>query len=61
MSEIPGTLPPAEKILDHILQDKKTTGGQLTFILTKGLGQAYIANNVSANEVLAFMNNRLHQ
>ena len=37
MSEIPGTLPPAEVLMDAIAQDKKVKGGKLTFILTRGM------------------------
>lgn len=53
--QIPGELPPAEKLLDFIAQDKKVTRGKLNFILTKGLGQSYIANDVPSSEVLNFL------
>ena len=33
-------------ILDHMSKDKKTEGGNLTFILARGIGQAYIDRNV---------------
>jgi 3-dehydroquinate synthase len=55
MSEIPGTLPPAEVLMDAIAQDKKVTGGKLTFILTRGIGQSFVANDVPASEVLSFL------
>jgi 3-dehydroquinate synthase len=53
---IPGDKPTARQLLDFIQQDKKVSRGQLTFILTKGIGKSYIANNVSPDEVLAFLN-----
>lgn len=53
--QIQGELPPAEKLLDYIAQDKKVTRGKLNFILTKGLGKSYIANDVPSSEVLAFL------
>ncbi len=55
MSEIPGALPPAEILMDAIAQDKKVKGGKLTFILTRGIGQSFVANDVPASEVLSFL------
>ncbi len=55
MGEIPGELPPTEKLLDAIAQDKKVKGGKLTFILTHGVGQSFIADDVPASEVLSFL------
>ncbi|WP_436100145.1 3-dehydroquinate synthase [Pararhizobium sp. LjRoot238] len=55
MNDIPGTLPPAEKLMDAIAQDKKVKGGKLTFILTRGIGQSFVADDVPANEVLRFL------
>ena len=55
MEEIPGELPPAEVLLEAITQDKKVKGGKLTFILTRGLGQSFVADDVPASEVLSFL------
>ena len=55
MADIPGTLPDAERLLDYIAQDKKVRRGALTFILTRGVGQSFIARDVPASEVLAFL------
>jgi 3-dehydroquinate synthase len=55
MSEIPGQLPPAEVLMDAIAQDKKVKGGKLTFILTRGLGQAFVADDVPTSAVLSFL------
>jgi 3-dehydroquinate synthase len=55
MSEIPGTLPPADVLMDAIAQDKKVKSGKLTFILTHGIGQSFVANDVPASEVLSFL------
>jgi 3-dehydroquinate synthase len=41
--------------MDAIAQDKKVAGGQLTFILTRGLGQAFVADDVPASAVLSFL------
>jgi 3-dehydroquinate synthase len=55
MSEIPGELPPTEVLMDAIAQDKKVKAGQLTFILTRGLGQSFVADDVPASEVQRFI------
>ncbi|WP_439872383.1 3-dehydroquinate synthase [Rhizobium leguminosarum] len=55
MSDIPGDLPPAETLMDAIAQDKKVKGGKLTFILTHGIGQSFVADDVPASEVITFL------
>ncbi|WP_095084920.1 3-dehydroquinate synthase [Mesorhizobium sophorae] len=55
MADIPGDLPDAEALLSFIAQDKKVSRGALTFILTRGIGQAFIAKDVPASEVLTFL------
>jgi len=55
MSDIPGGLPPAETLMDAIAQDKKVKSGKLTFILTRGIGQSFIADDVPSSEVLSFL------
>ncbi|MEI5682372.1 MULTISPECIES: 3-dehydroquinate synthase [unclassified Mesorhizobium] len=55
MADIPGTLPDAERLLGYIAQDKKVSRGALTFILTHGIGQSFIARDVPSSEVLAFL------
>jgi len=57
--EIPGELPGAERMLDFIAQDKKVSRGALTFILTNGIGQSFVARDVPPSEVLAFLQNIL--
>ena len=49
----------AEKLMEHIGQDKKVARGQLTFILTRGIGKAFIAPNVPPAEVLAFLREKV--
>lgn len=58
ISDIPGELPPTEKLLDAIAQDKKVKSGKLTFILTHGIGQSFVANDVPPSEVLSFLNEK---
>jgi 3-dehydroquinate synthase len=55
MAEIPGDLSPAETLMEAIAQDKKVKSGKLTFILTRGIGQSFVADDVPASEVLSFL------
>ena len=55
MADIPGGLPDAEALFSFIAQDKKVSRGALTFILTRGIGQSFIAKDVPASEVMAFL------
>lgn len=59
MNQIPGGLPPAETLMDAIAQDKKVKGGRLTFILTRGIGQSFVADDVPQSEVIAFLKEKL--
>jgi 3-dehydroquinate synthase len=61
IKQIPGDLPDAERMLAYIAQDKKVSRGALTFILTRGIGQSFIAKDVPTSEVLAFMKEQLSQ
>jgi len=55
LSDIPGDLPDASRLLDLIGQDKKVSRGRLTFILTHGIGQAFIADDVAPDAVRGFL------
>ena len=60
-SEIPGELPPPATLLDIMRQDKKAQGGKLTFILARGIGEAFIARDVADADVLDFLTEDLRQ
>lgn len=53
--DIPGDLPPPARLLELMRQDKKASGGKLTFILVRNIGEAFIAKNVEDAKVLAFL------
>ena len=55
ISDIAAKLPPSGQLLKLMYQDKKAEGGKLTFILTKGIGEAFIAKGVDETKVLAFL------
>ncbi|UUP17165.1 3-dehydroquinate synthase [Nitratireductor thuwali] len=59
LSDVPGGLPDAEALLAYIAQDKKVARGALTFILTRGIGQAFIAKDVPISQVLSFLEENL--
>lgn len=52
---IKGDLPDAERMMAFIAQDKKVARGALTFILTRGIGRAFVARDVPAEQVLSFL------
>ncbi len=55
LADIPGELASTEKLMHHIAQDKKVTRGKLNFILTRGIGKAFVAENVNAADIHAFL------
>lgn len=42
----------AAPLLDHMRQDKKVRDGQIAFILARGIGDAFVARDVSPDDVL---------
>jgi 3-dehydroquinate synthase len=55
ISEIPGPLPPPQDLVAIMRQDKKAQAGKLTFVLTRGIGAAFIARDVADSDVIAFL------
>ncbi len=55
ISEIPGDWPGSAQLVEIMHQDKKVERGALNFILTKGIGQAYVARNIAADSVRRFL------
>lgn len=46
LSDIPGDLPNADSLLSLMGQDKKVVDGKLRFILARGIGEAFVAEDV---------------
>ncbi|HMB46921.1 MAG TPA: 3-dehydroquinate synthase, partial [Afifellaceae bacterium] len=59
ISHISGGPPPVDELMKHIAQDKKVRQGKLTFILTRGIGKAFIAPDVPADQIKMFLNERI--
>lgn len=55
ISDVPGELPDTDGLMDLIAQDKKVSRGALTFILVRGIGEAYVARDVDPGAVRAFL------
>jgi 3-dehydroquinate synthase len=47
--------------MELIGQDKKVQNGALTFILSRGIGDAFIARDVPAEAVRAFLTDQLSE
>ena len=55
IADLPAGQAEPTRLLFHMMKDKKTSGGQLTFILAKEIGAAYVAPNIPSDEVIAFL------
>jgi 3-dehydroquinate synthase len=59
LSLVADFLPDADQLMNLIAQDKKVQRGRLTFILARAIGEAFIASDVDAAEVRAFLVEKL--
>lgn len=55
VADIPGDKPDVETTMKLMAQDKKVRHGRLTFILARAIGDAFIARDVPADTVRAFL------
>lgn len=59
VQDIPGDALNADVLLKFIEQDKKVQRGALTFILTRGVGEAFVSNDVPPSAVQDFLHQSL--
>jgi 3-dehydroquinate synthase len=59
IADLDGPLPDADRLMDLIAQDKKVKRGALTFILVRGIGAAFVADDVDAAQVKSFLAEKL--
>jgi 3-dehydroquinate synthase len=59
IKDIPGPQLSVDHLMNLIAQDKKVKRGLLTFILVRGIGQAFIETGVDAREVRVFLSEKL--
>ncbi len=57
--DIPGELPPVDRLMDLMAQDKKIRRGMPTFILVRGIGSAFVDTGVDAGDVRTFLAEKL--
>ena len=55
INDIPGGKADAGELVRLMGQDKKVRDGQLTFILARAIGEAFVARDVEQGKVLAFL------
>jgi 3-dehydroquinate synthase len=59
IKDIPGSPLALDQLMELIAQDKKIKRGKLTFILVRGIGDAFIETGVDHAEVRAFLSEKL--
>ncbi|HEX4556805.1 MAG TPA: 3-dehydroquinate synthase [Xanthobacteraceae bacterium] len=57
--DVPGGVPGVDGLMELMAQDKKVRRGRLTFILTRAIGAAFVAPDVEAAQVRAFLADKL--
>ena len=61
LADIPGDLPAVGVLLDLMAQDKKVIDGRLRFILARGIGDAFVADDVPTGRVEELLSEALAQ
>jgi len=59
LRDIPGDLPDADALIALMGQDKKVVDGKLRFVLARGIGQAFVADDVPADRLRTLMQDAL--
>jgi len=49
-----------ERLIEHMSRDKKVSGGRITFVLARGIGEAYLDAGVDLDEVRALLTGALN-
>jgi 3-dehydroquinate synthetase len=61
LADIPGALPDADGLLTLMAQDKKVRRGALTFVLTRGIGKAFVQPGVEPEPVRRLLQDALRK
>jgi len=56
---IAGRVWDVERLIDHMRRDKKVQGGRITFVLARGIGQAFVARDVDLKDVSGLLEQAL--
>jgi 3-dehydroquinate synthetase len=49
----------ADDLIEIMRQDKKAAGGKLVFVLVRGIGQAFVANDIDCTPVASLLTDAL--
>ncbi len=49
-----------ERLIEHMSRDKKVSAGRITFVLVRGIGEAYLDSTVELDEVRALLTSALN-
>jgi 3-dehydroquinate synthase len=55
IAAIPGAKPSPDDLLRLMAQDKKVKGGELSLVLVRGIGQAFVAHDIPLPQLTAFL------
>lgn len=55
LTDIPGDALASDTLMTHIAQDKKVSRSALTFILARGIGKSFIAEDVDPGDIKTFL------
>ena len=61
LRDVPALSTNADALMELIAQDKKVKRGKLTFILVRGIGNAFVAPDIDPAQVHAFLEQKLSQ
>ncbi|PIE10337.1 MAG: 3-dehydroquinate synthase [Rhodobacterales bacterium] len=59
LADIPGDLPDADALLALMAQDKKVEDGRLRYILSRGIGEAFVSSDVPSDVVRGLLRDSL--
>lgn len=59
LRDIPGDLPDAEGLIDLMRQDKKVEAGTIKFIMARGIGEAFVTDEVDLDLVRTILSEAL--
>jgi 3-dehydroquinate synthase len=61
LADIPGDLPGSDALIGLMAQDKKVVDGRLRFVLARGIGAAFVSEDVPADLLRAVLDEALEQ
>ena len=58
IADLPAGQADAGRLVSHMMKDKKTNNGILTFILVTEIGKSEIVSHIDSNDVIRFLESR---